>query len=148
MYMNKKEDKEFSDEMDRWIKEETIDLNKYCNDKELEILRKFGYEKNLYSEFHFGNLLCRIRDYYNYEELKNKKELNCYEKKLLEEFIFDQLLTKKCVKKRYVKDIKEEKKLEDVGVSEKEYKMLLAKLEIINCEIIRQKQIRRAKKAN
>lgn len=148
MNISKEEEKEFDQEMKRWMLEKTVDLTKNCNEKDFETLKKLKveYENPLCSEFQFGILLRRVYEYYDFEELKNKDKLTYYEKNLLEDFLWEKALIKKCVRQGYLRDEQEEKKLEDVGISKEEYKMLLTKLENINMEIKIKKQIRRIEK--
>lgn len=140
--------KTFEDEMDRWMRDKSIDLRKSCNDKDLEILKRLDvkYESPLCSEFEFGILLRRVYDYYDFEKLKNKKNLTNNEKRLLDDFINEQTLWEECVRKGYMTKVGEQKKLTDTGVSEVDYKILLTKLENINFNIKLQKKIRRIEK--
>lgn len=143
--MNITEDEEARREMDRWMLEKTIDLTEKFDSKDFEFLKKLKVEcKNKQcSEFEFGVLWREVYLYYDFEELKNKKNKKYYEEKLLEDYLDQCDIMEQGVRDGHLTGIIEQRKLEGTGVSEEEYKMLLTKIENIKLEIKIAKKLRR-----
>lgn len=131
-------------EIDKWMYEKTINLRKICNDKDFENLKKLGIKcKNLVcSEYEFAVLLIKMYEYYDYEKLKRKEKLTSKEERILDEYIYEQSLREKDVKKGYITSEIEERSLDGTGVSLEEYEKLLSKLDTRNMEIKLQQEIR------
>lgn len=148
MELTQEQIKEAEEEFDRWKKEKIVDLRKKCGSKELEILKKLDvqYRSPRCSEYEFRILLGKVYDYYDFEKLMRKEELNYKEKEILENFLDEQEMKKEWEDEGYTTSVEIQKKLEDTGVSEEEYKELLIKLENIYLEIKVQKKIRRIEK--
>ncbi len=131
-----------------WFFEKKIDLSKYLQNADFETLNKLGLnpEEKQCSEFDFGILLRRVYEYYDFEELENKKQLSSEEEVLLEVYRMKKESNEEGVREGYLSQTHRLKNLQNTDVSKEEYKELLKKIMTIENKIELDKKIERLEK--
>ena len=132
----------------KWFYEKKIDLSRYLQDTDFETLNKLGLnlEEKQCSEFDFGILLRRVYEYYDFEELENKKQLSSEEESLLEVYRREKEFNEEEVREGYLTQTHKLKNLQNTDVSREEYKELLKKIMTIENKIKLDKKIERLEK--
>lgn len=128
-----------------WFYEKKIDLSKHLQNADFETLNKLGLniKEKQCSEFDFEILLRRVYEYYDFEELENKKQLSREEELLLEVYRREKEFNEEEVKEGYLTETHKLKNLQNTDVSKEEYKELLKKIMTIENKIKLYKKIER-----
>ena len=129
----------------KWFYEKKIDLSKYLQDTDFETLNRLGLKlkEKPCSEFDFEILLRRVYEYYDFEELANKKQLSMEEELLLEIYRREKEFDEEQVKEGYLTKTHKLKNLQNTDVSKEKYKELLRRIMNIENKIKLDKKIER-----